>query len=50
MLQMIFLNLYNVRYAVWMTVNGMLGIFLFMGIFYLLIYVLDKSTQRQKEQ
>lgn len=40
---------YNVQYALWLMGQGMLGIFLFMGSFYLLIYLLEKLF-KPKEQ
>ena len=33
---------YSVQYSLWMMVAGMGGIFVFMALFYLLIYVLER--------
>lgn len=42
MIQLIMMMQYNLQYSLWMMFQGMLGIFLFMGVFYLLIYGLEK--------
>ncbi len=42
MIQTIALNLYNIKFSLWMMVQGMLGIFVFMAVFYLLIYALER--------
>ncbi|HNQ43570.1 MAG TPA: hypothetical protein PKI59_04040 [Candidatus Cloacimonadota bacterium] len=42
MLQITTMIQYDVLYSLWMMHQGMLGIFLFMGVFYLLIYGLEK--------
>lgn len=42
---------YSVQYAFWMMVQGMMGIFVFMTVFYLLIYGLEqvfKSEETRK--
>jgi len=41
MLSMMVANTYSVQYALWIMVQGMLGIFVFMTVFYLLIYALE---------
>jgi hypothetical protein len=35
-------TLYNVKFSLWMMAQGMLGIFIFMAIFYGLIYALEQ--------
>lgn len=42
MLQLLLTRMETVQYALWMMGQGMLGIFLFTGIFYLLIFGLEK--------
>lgn len=42
MFETIVASSYNVQYALWIMIAGMGGIFVFMAIFYVLIYVLDK--------
>lgn len=42
MLQIITANLYNIKFSLWMMAQGMLGIFIFMAVFYLLIYALER--------
>ncbi len=41
MFSLIIANAYSVQYALWMMVQGMIGIFIFMTVFYLLIYALE---------
>lgn len=43
-------TLYNVQYALWLMGQGMLGIFLFMGSFYLLIYLLERLFKPKKKE
>lgn len=40
---------YNVQYSLWMMLTGMVGIFIFMAVFYLLIWALDKLFTSRKE-
>jgi hypothetical protein len=42
MITLITPTLYNVQYSLWMMVQGMLGIFIFMAVFYGLIYALER--------
>lgn len=42
MLQILSTTLYNVKFSLWMMTQGMLGIFIFMAIFYMLIYALER--------
>lgn len=42
MLHHTLLSAYTVKYSFWIMGQGMLGIFVFMGIFYALIYSLEK--------
>jgi len=42
MLQIISTTLYNVQFSLWMMAQGMLGIFIFMALFYMLIYALER--------
>ncbi len=40
----------TVQESLWIMLQGMLGIFIFTGIFYLLIYTLEKIFTVKKEQ
>ena len=40
---------YDVQYALWMMFTGMGGIFVFMAVFYLLIWALDKFFSRKEQ-
>jgi len=42
MLLIIGTTLYNIKFSLWMMAQGMLGIFVFMAVFYLLIYALER--------
>ncbi|MCK9309658.1 MAG: hypothetical protein PHH43_00475 [Candidatus Cloacimonetes bacterium] len=42
MYQIILSTLFNVKYSFWIMAQGMLGIFIFMALFYLLIYALER--------
>jgi len=42
MFETIVASSYHVQYALWIMFAGMGGIFVFMAIFYVLIYMLDK--------
>lgn len=50
MSQLVTLSVFTVQYSLWIMGQGMLGIFIFMGIFYALIYSLEKifTTKREK--
>ncbi len=50
MLQLMLTRLETVQYSFWIMFQGMLGIFMFTGIFYLLIYSLEKIFTTRKEQ
>ncbi|MDI3503479.1 MAG: hypothetical protein PWP64_415 [Candidatus Cloacimonadota bacterium] len=50
MLQILLSRTETLQYALWIMGQGMLGIFIFMGIFYLLIYALEKIFTVKKEQ
>jgi len=40
----------TLQHALWIMGQGMLGIFIFTGIFYLLIYTLEKIFTVKQEQ
>lgn len=40
----------TVQESLWIMLQGMLGIFIFTGVFYLLIYTLEKIFTVKKEQ
>jgi len=40
---------YSVQYSLWMMLTGMVGIFIFMAVFYLLIWALDKFFTSRTE-
>jgi hypothetical protein len=42
MLHLSLMSAHTVQYSLWIMGQGMLGIFIFMGIFYALIYSLEK--------
>ncbi len=42
MLLILSTTLYNVKFSLWMMAQGMLGIFIFMAMFYMLIYALER--------
>ncbi|MDD4686870.1 MAG: hypothetical protein PHH38_02160 [Candidatus Cloacimonetes bacterium] len=50
MVQELISRIDTIQYALWMMGQGMLGIFIFTGIFYMLIYGLEKifNTKRNK--
>ncbi|MCB5259542.1 MAG: hypothetical protein PHY41_02540 [Candidatus Cloacimonetes bacterium] len=50
MVQVLISRIDTIQYALWMMGQGMLGIFIFTGIFYMLIYGLEKifNTKRNK--
>jgi len=43
-------RLETVQESLWILGQGMLGIFIFTGIFYMLIYILEKIFTVKKEQ
>jgi len=43
-------TLYNIKFSLWMMVQGMLGIFVFMTVFYLLIYLLERIFPNREQQ
>lgn len=43
-------TLYNVKFSLWMMAQGMLGIFIFMAVFYLLIFALDRLYKPKEER
>ena len=49
MFRIITLSLYNVQFSLWMMVQGMLGIFIFMAVFYGLIYALERIFKPRAE-
>lgn len=50
MLYMMLTRFETVQQSLWIMLQGMLGIFIFTGIFYLLIYSLEKIFTAKKEQ
>lgn len=50
MVQVLISRIDTIQYALWMMGQGMLGIFIFTGIFYLLIYSLEKIFTVKQEQ
>ncbi len=44
------LSAYTLQYSLWIMGQGMLGIFIFMGIFYALIYSLEKIFTVKSDQ
>jgi len=50
MLYMMLTRLETVQESLWILGQGMLGIFIFTGIFYMLIYILEKIFTVKKEQ
>jgi hypothetical protein len=47
---MMLTRLETVQESLWILGQGMLGIFIFTGIFYMLIYILEKIFTVKKEQ
>lgn len=43
-------TIYNLKYSLWMMAQGMLGIFLFMAVFYLLIYALERIFSPKEQR
>ncbi len=50
MLYIMLTRLETVQESLWIMVQGMLGIFIFTGIFYLLIFSLEKIFTVKKER
>jgi len=50
MFQLLLTRIETLQYALWIMHQGMLGIFIFTGIFYLLIYTLEKIFTVKQEQ
>jgi hypothetical protein len=46
---MIIANIEVVHQSLWIMLQGMLGIFIFTGIFYLLIYLMEKIFRVDKK-
>ncbi len=42
MLPILVSTIYNIKFSLWMMAQGMLGIFVFMSVFYLLIWSLER--------
>lgn len=49
MFPMLTATTYNVQYSLWMMLTGMVGIFIFMAVFYLLIWALEKFFTSRTE-
>ncbi|MDD2229610.1 MAG: hypothetical protein PHY48_09380 [Candidatus Cloacimonetes bacterium] len=49
MFQIILSTLYNVKFSLWIMAQGMLGIFIFMALFYLLIYTLERGFKSEQK-
>lgn len=43
-------TIYNLKYSLWMMAQGMLGIFLFMAVFYLLIYASERIFSPKEQR
>lgn len=50
MLHISLLSAIDVQYSLWIMGQGMLGIFIFMGIFYALIYSLENIFTTKSDQ
>lgn len=50
MLTLLLTRMETVQYSLWIMGQGMLGIFLFTGIFYLLIFGLEKIFNPKSEK
>ncbi len=48
MLPILVTTLYNIQFSLWMMAQGMLGIFVFMSLFYLLIWGLEKVFKAEE--
>ncbi len=49
MFPIILSTIYNVKFSLWMMAQGMLGIFIFMAVFYGLIYALERVFKAEEK-